>query len=326
MLHSYDLKGGKDSFSDLISNISPEDTFIVSESKKQSTATSFFKWQTDHLDKVIYDLATTYDVLEGADAETPKQVIGVNGTTDKTGQTQIFRKVFSISDSALATSTHGREGELKYQLLKAGKELKNVMEVVFSSKQAATKSSDTTAPKTDGLFIQIAKEDVDNPDLPAPKVPGENAVHKKAAITFEAIDGIANALYRSGSKANVILTNYANSAAINAAIDEAKTAKVDQLEMFNETSIDVGVKRQTQVKTLTDSLGRVWEIKYSRFAPVDLVYFVNADDLTQRVLREPKATRLGKQGSSEEWQLVIEAGLQLSNPYAAGVIEVVAKP
>ncbi|MCS5737024.1 DUF5309 domain-containing protein, partial [Herbiconiux daphne] len=63
-------------------------------------------------------------------------------------------------------------------------------------------------------------------------------------------------------------------------------------------------------------------ICFSRFCPVDLVYFVDPETLTQRVLREPKATQLGRQGAFEIWQLVIEAGLCLSHPYAAGVIEV----
>lgn len=321
MLHSYDLAGIKDSFSDLISNISPEDTILVSHSKKSPTNSPVFKWQNDALDSVIYDLSKTHTVEEGADAPAT-ELIGVKATVEKSGNTQIFRKTFTISDSALSSSVHGRKGELELQLMKAGKELKVVMEKAFSSKQAAIKSASGVAPITDGLFTQIADLDVDNPNLPTPTTAGENAVHKKGKVDFDTIDSICNALYRSGSKANVILVNPVNSQAINAAIEEATTKKVNQLELFNEYKLDDKTTRQQMVKSFTDSLGYVWEIKYSRFMPVDIIYFLNTEDLTQRVLREPKASQLGKSGSYETWQLVIECGLSLNNPYSAGCLEI----
>ncbi|WP_163313232.1 SU10 major capsid protein [Enterobacter hormaechei] len=321
MLKSFDLQGNKNSFSDWISNISPEDTFLVSNSTKESTPTNRYKWQTDALDQVVYDLSQSLDdfaIEEGSEAPAT-ETIKTKSTAEYSGVTQIFRKTFTISDSALATAAHGREKELKYQLEKSGKELKNVMEIVFSSKQVKTAPDAThTTAKTDGLFSLIAAKDLDNPDLKAPATAGENAVHKAGELKFASIDAIASALYRSGSKASYIVTNPVNANAINKARDEAETAKVKQLSIVDKSNS----AKETELNTITDSMGKTWIIFYSRFVPADLVYFVDPDAIKQRVLREPKAVQLGKSGSFETWQLIIESGLCLTNPFACGLLEI----
>lgn len=317
MLHSYDLKGNKSGFSELISNTNPEATFLVSNSNKSVANKTKFSWQTDHLDSVLYDLSSSNQVLEENNAASSPMALSY--TTELSGTTQIFQKSFSISDTALQNSVYGRKKELEYQLIKAGKEVKIMMEKAFSSRQKQQTASNTLPGLTDGLFAQIAALDVDNPSLPKPAKAGDHAVHKSGKIDFDSLDNICRALYRAGSSANVILTNPVNYIDINKAV---KAATITQLEMLDEVSLTPSIKRQTQVNSFTDSLGKVWEIKYSNFAPTDLIYFLNPEDLTQRVLREPQPVELGKTGSAETWMVVIEAGLQLANPYCAGVLEI----
>lgn len=329
-IYSYDLQGKKDSFADWISNISPTDTFIVSYSKKEATPQPNYKWQTDALFPDVYKLDFIDEILEGSETPSIDKIL-LKKTVEKQGNTQIFKKTFAISDSALATSVHGRAGELKYQLEKAAKELKNVMEVVFSSKQkrqsaGTAGATNDTVPKTDGLFEQIAPKDQANPDLPSTVTP--SAVHIESAtankVTWDEFTKVTHALYNAGSKACVLVTNPANATMISELAKEAET-KIKQLQTFDKRE----PKQQYELPggydeqySITDDLGCGWCVCFSRFCPPDLVYFLDPDTLTQRVLREPKATQLGKQGSFEIWQLVIEAGLCLSNPYAAGVIEI----
>ncbi|HEG2205549.1 TPA: DUF5309 family protein [Enterobacter cloacae] len=325
MLHSFDSSGVKDSFSDLISNISPDDTYVVSNSKKEGTPGTIFKWQNDALDSVVYDGSKFKAIEEGSTTDTSTEIIKVKGTVEKTGNTQIFKTSFAISDSALSSSVHGRKGELELQLMKAGKELKNIMETSFLSDQTSVKASSGVAPVTDGLLAQIADIDVDNPQMPDPTTIGLTAgaftVHKSGTIDFDILDSICVALYRNGSKANVILTNPFNSSAINSAIDEADSKKVRQRLKFKE---DNSIK--LEMNTFTDSLGRVWDVIYDRFAPTSVVYFIDSESITQRVLREPVASKLGKTGSFETWQLIIESGLQVSHPYANGALEITGNP
>lgn len=329
-IYSYDLQGQKDSFADWISNISPEDTYIVSRSKKESTPQNHFKWQIDALDKVVYDLNSVHDILEGA-AAPATDIISVKGTKELNNITQIFRKTFAISDSALATSAHGRQGELKLQLEKAGKELKNVMEVVFSSRQVKQEPNGTTAARTSGLFAQIAALNAVNPDVAVDAATGgkngivaaDTAVHIEGPVTAANFEKVAKALYLAGSKACCVVTNPLNADALNK-VSKDIGVDVRQLQVF-QTGIndwEPGKTFNNEQHTITDERGLNWCVCFSRFCPVDLVYFIDPETLTQRVLREPKATQLGRQGAAEIWQLVIEAGLCLANPFAAGVIEV----
>lgn len=334
-LFSYDLQGKKDSFADWISNISPTDTFMVTYSKKEATPQPKFKWQTDSLDKVVYDLNSAYNIMEGADFDPTKEVIKVKSAAEKDGVTQIFKKTFTISDSALAVATHGRANELKYQLEKAGKELKNVMEVVFSSRQTKRVSSPTASARTDGLFAQIAAKDLPNPDIPTGGVgqptANQTVVHFETAdadkISKAEFDRITTALYLAGSKACTMVLNPLNAkivANLVMALTDG-TDQVRQLQTFDKRAPIAGIEDDLggydEQYSLTDYMGCNWCVCFSRYCPVDLVYFVHPEDITQRVLREPKASQLAKVGSSETWQLVIEAGLCLSNPFAAGVLE-----
>lgn len=329
MLYSYELNGVKESFADFISNISPQDTYIVSNSKKLTCKSNTFKWQYDSLAGFSYGDPdpiwgnTLFSQAEGAEAKNVWELTSAIPTKEQAGATSIFTKVFHISDTALASSVYGRKDELKHQLELAGKELKNCMEYVFSLNMAGGTDPSTPMTHTHGLGAMIADLDVQNPDAQSlSQKNGDTAVHKAGDINFDNLNAICLALFRNGSKANVILANPFHFKAINEAIKEAESKKVDQLEIVDEFTKDPGVKRQVQVKTFTDSFGYVWEIKYSRYMPREVIYFIDPDSLTQRVLREPKATKLGKQGSFETWQIVCETGLQLDNPYSCGMLDV----
>ena len=329
---SFNLSGTKDSFADWISDISPEDTFITSVSKKESTPSNIYKWQRDSLDEVVYEPiagVNGWSESEGVDLISSTQRIGVKGTIEESGVTQVFYKAFTISDTALASSVHGRETELKYQLKKAGKELKNVMEIVFSSHQVKQAPSATDVAKSPSLFSMIAPIDTDNPDMPTPNTVGDFTVHKKGLISFGAINNICLGLYRNGSKANVILVNPVNFTELVKIANDTSTNSVFSAGGQDVTySIETkeGVTRSEVVPTFRDSFGGVWEIKKSRFMPTDLIYFIDPDSIKQRVLREPKATQLGKYGASETWSLIVESGLVLTHPYSCGVLEIDATP
>lgn len=320
VFHSYDLQGTKDSFSDWISNISPEDTYIVSTSKKVATPSTSFRWQSDKLAKIPSTLADVVAILDGSDAPDEDLI----ASEEKFGYIQTFRKTFSIADTALAVSSHGRSNELKYQLEKAGKELKNIMEVVFCSRQTKQIATGALPWKTDGLFAQIAAKDATNPQITSPGVvAADTVVHIENAtagtITEDEFFKVTKALFLNGSKADCIVTNPINAPLITK-LRKAISADADgdtrQLYWADTTG-----NEQKEFDTITDQLGKIWKVCYCRFCDPSLVYFLGDEYIVQRVLSEPKATKLAKYGSNEKWMLTIEAGISVGNPWSCGVIE-----
>ena len=78
------------------------------------------------------------------------------------------------------------------------------------------------------------------------------------------------------------------------------------------------------VDTVIDPLGQKFALVPNRFMPADKIYFFNPSDWTQMVFRAPQRTELAKEGSYEKWMIEMEVGLRHRNPYASGVLELVA--
>ena len=108
-------KGIAEDFHDMIYDISPTETPLMSMAKRYPANNTFHQWQEDSL-----AAATTNAQLEGDDASfsarTQPTVLG--------NYTQIATKTVSISGTFEAVKKYGRKSEVAYQLMRMGKELK----------------------------------------------------------------------------------------------------------------------------------------------------------------------------------------------------------
>lgn len=140
---TYAAKGNREDLSDIIDNVSPEETPIYSSIEETKATATFHEWQTDKLRAANKDNAA----VEGADATTPSRA-----ATYRLGNyTQIFEDSFSISGTQEKTDKAGRKSEISYQLMKTGKELRTDVEASFSQNNAAVAGNASTARKSAGL-------------------------------------------------------------------------------------------------------------------------------------------------------------------------------
>lgn len=302
-LVSYDLNGKKLSFANWISNLSPEETPFVSMTGKESIAQTLFQWQTDTLEQA----SDANAVVEGSVAEAPAR----KTTTTLTNVTQILRKVIKVSDTASSLANYGRGNELKYQMEKAGKEIKRDLEVILLSDQARVDGNASTIARRTAAFqtlvaaYQVA--DVDTgavvKDSMAGETPTEAEIFK---MTYN--------LYLSGSMADVIMF-HPKFADFFSSLTELSTGG-GRVKMFDGDD----TKYTKYVTSLIDPLGRTYKLIPNRWMPEDAIYFFQASDWTQMVLREPERTKLAKDGSYEKWMLEMEVGLRHRHPYASGVL------
>jgi len=317
ILHSYELNGKKLSFANWISNITPDETPFSSMTGKESIQQTLFQWQTDDLPKAAKNAQ-----IEGGDATSAvrKSTIVLNNVT------QILRKALSVSDTANATANYGRGKELQYQMEKASKELKLDLELALLANPKKVVGTSSAAGETAGFLGLCAYKGFPTDDKGFnPSVDGETCP-ATGAITVRLAKGATTGgytlnetdlwdmtlnLYTAGSKANIIMYNPMH-AHFFSALQESGANRSRIFE--NSNTVDL------YVSTVIDPLGREYKLIPNRQMPADYVYFFNASDWTQMVLRAPKRTQLAKTGSSENWMLEMEVGLRHRNPYASGVL------
>jgi hypothetical protein len=140
----YDMKGLREDLSDVIYNISPEETpFMSSAGRGAKASQTLVEWQTDALASADGSNAQ----LEGDDASfsTPAATVRVGNYT------QISRKTLILSGTLEAVDKAGRRSELAYQLAKRGAELKRDQETIFLRAQAGNAGGVGTARTLAGL-------------------------------------------------------------------------------------------------------------------------------------------------------------------------------
>lgn len=143
----FDRYGGtkavREDLSNIIYNISPEDTPFMSSVGKENVNNTYFEWQTDALAAASSSNAQ----IEGDDA-----TLDARAATSRVGNyTQISRKVVGVSKTVEAVDKAGMKSYLAYEMAKVSAELKRDMETILLNNQAAVVGNSSTARKTAGL-------------------------------------------------------------------------------------------------------------------------------------------------------------------------------
>lgn len=144
----YDAVGQREDLSDVIYNISPTDTPIMSSIGKTKATAVNHEWQTDSL-----AAATTANALvEGADATSAT----LSPTTRFGNLTQIVGKTVQVSGTLESVDKAGRKSEKAYQLAKGSAEIKRDIETIITANQAQVAGNGTnTARKMSSLLSFI---------------------------------------------------------------------------------------------------------------------------------------------------------------------------
>ena len=136
--------GLAEDFEDIIFNVSPTDTPMLTMAKRTKATARYHQWQVDSL-----AAASSNKAEEGADASyaTAAQ------TTTLGNYCQISTKTVDISRTLDIVNKYGRKSEVAMQLMKRGKELKRDMEFTICRNQP---SASTTARATAGWECMIS--------------------------------------------------------------------------------------------------------------------------------------------------------------------------
>lgn len=145
----YSAIGAREDLSDVIYDISPTDTPIMSTIGKTKATSVTHEWQTDSL-----AAATTANALvEGASASEAT----LSPTTRLANLTQIVGKTVMVSGTLLASDLAGRKSEMAYQLAKASAEIKRDIETIITANQGQTAGSSGSSARKMGSLLSYIK-------------------------------------------------------------------------------------------------------------------------------------------------------------------------
>ena len=143
----YSAIGQREDLSDVIYNISPTDTPIMSSIGKTKATAVNHEWQTDSLAAAT----VTNALVEGADATSAT----LSPTTRLGNLTQIVGKTVAVSGTLESVDKAGRKSEKAYQLAKASSEIKRDIETIITANQAQVAGNSSTARKMSSLLSFI---------------------------------------------------------------------------------------------------------------------------------------------------------------------------
>ena len=301
---TYDTTGIREDLVNVIYNVSPEDTPILSAIPRAAAKSTKHEWQLDAL-----ATPATNAVIEGDEAT----VDAMTATTRAFNYCQISDKVIAVSGTQSAVDAAGRADEMAYQIAKKSKELKKDMEfdLIEPNVQAA---GSATAARELGSIPTWIKTNGDagtsgslstgsGTDLPGSGTDRDltEAILKTVIKEVYTSGGDMDMLVCPPSVKQVISGFNANTTRFGPAGDKTEYAAID---VYSSDFGDLKIV-PNRVMATTDAKD---------------VFVIQRDMLATAYLRDFMVQDLSKTGDSDKKQLLVEYTLEVRNEAAHGII------
>jgi hypothetical protein len=302
---SYDAKGIREELSNVISNISPEETPFQSNVGSESVSNTFFEWQTDSLASTSTTAVINGDDVSSFDA--------TSATTRLGNYTHIRRRTYIIADNLGAVDKAGRADEVAYQVAKRGKELKRDIEAVLLDNNARVAGNTSTAPETAGLGAWIATNDSVGTSGAAPTGDGTDARTDgtQRAFTEAMLKDVMQQTWTSGGNPSVLMVGAFNKQAVSAFAGIA--AQRYQAPSDSPTTI-IGA-----ADVYMSDFGTL-QVVPNRFQRARDAWVLDPEYASVCYLRPIQQVELAKTGDAEKGMLIGEFGLKVMNEAAHGIV------
>jgi len=302
--------GLREQLSNVIYNISPEDTPYISSASKGKAEQTLYEWQTDSLAAV--DTGNAH--LEGDDVTT---FPAVSPTARVGNYPQISRKLLIISGTLEAVDKAGRRSELAYQMAKRGSEIKRDMEAISLENQAGTAGATDAARKTATMGAWL-KSNVDkagdggNPVYTA-GVPGATRTDgTQRAFTETILKAVIESVYTSGGTLKNLMVGPFNKQVVSG-FSGIVTRNFD---ISNASPRPTAIIAAVDVYVSDFGTLRVIPNRFQRERDGWLLDF---DFIEIMHLRPFKTEKLAKTGDAEKRMLLVEWGLKIKQEAALGL-------
>ena len=305
-LDSYDVRGIREDLSDVIYDISPEETPFYTACAKAKASNTLHEWQTDAL-RSSGDNAH----IEGDDtiAEARSATVRLNN------RTQIFKNSVVIPGTDQGLNKAGRAREMAYQVLKIAKEQKLDIEKAMFANQAKVAGDSSTARRMAGVpsWLTTNTNFQSGNSGADPTGDGSNARTDDGtptAFSQTKFDAVMQSIWVSGGKPDSV---YLSAFQMNLAL--GFTGNNNQRSNITAEAEKV-IKHMAVYVTPWGTV----EFKPTRENRARDVFIMQDDMWAVGVLRATKNEELAKTGDNEKRQVVTELTLVCRNEKSSGGI------
>jgi hypothetical protein len=303
----YTAVGAREDLTDVIYDISPTDTPIMSSIGKTKATSVYHEWQTDSL-----AAATTSNALvEGASATEAT----ISPTTRLGNYTQIVGKTVMVSGTLLASDLAGRKSEMAYQLAKASAEIKRDIETIITANQGQTAGSSGSSARKMGSLLSYIKS---NTNVSAgttaggdPTTLGVSTRTDGTTRTFTEtiLKDVIKQVFESGGTPSVLMVSPALKQTVSAFTGLA--AQRYQVPTSGQATILAGAD-------LYQSDFGVLQIVPNRFMRTRDALVLDPEYAALAYLRPFQTNDIAKVGDAEKKQILAELTLEVRNEAAHG--------
>ena len=302
----------REDLSDVISNIDPADTPLMSMIATAQARSTVHEWLVDNLEAV----STTASV-EGAafDHTVTKKPVRLSNYT------AIFRRDFEVTDTMRAVENAGMTDAFAYQLDKAMRELgRNTEKALLSSTAAASGDNTSTPVARDmaglGTFVPggggaAAYSDpltlsADHSVAATGDSDGTSTTNDQ--LVEDDFNGLLETMWTAGAKVDTVLANPAGKRNITSFTAGSTIRR--NLDGAHDTI-------RNSVMYYESDFGNV-SVVLSRHNPAGVCYAFQRDMLAKAFLQPTSAEELARTTDSQPGTVKHELTLVVRNPYAVG--------
>ena len=298
---SYDAVGIREDLSDMIHNVTPEETPFYSKSRKTKASNTYTEWQTDSL------RASAANAHIEGDATTAE---ARTATTRLGNYTQIFKNAVVVPDTDEGLSKAGRAKEIAYQALKIAKEQKLDIEKALFDNNARVAGNASTARELAGVPAWLTSNTETGATGADATGDGTDARTDgtQEAFSQSRFDTIMQSIWENGGRPDTVyLSAFQMNVALGFTGNNNQRSNVQAGDDKVIKSMAVYVTPWGTVEFLPSRENRSRDV------------FIMQDDMWEiPVLRGTKNKELAKTGDNTTRQIVTELTLCAKNEAASG--------
>lgn len=300
---TYDAVGNREDLSDIIYDVSPTETPVLSSMPRASATSTKHEWLT----RAIAAASSTNFVIEGDDATTD----AANANVRVFNYRAISDKVARVAGSQEAVKKAGMKSNMAKEMEDKMKELKRDVEKILLENNAYVAGNDTLASECAGMQAYILTNTNKAADATAATGDGSDG-HTDGtarAVQESFVESVLSSSWTNGGNPSLgVMNAFQKRKFASFTGNSTRTSNGDKTKVIN--SVDVYI----------DPLGTEIRLVPCRQAPTDVMYFLDPEYMKFAVLRDFATWDLAKTGDSIRKQILVEYTLEMCNQKAHAAI------